>query len=488
MLQYWSRVSIQEPPPGSRGNGRRLPVTPSEEPYNIPSHDTHRPHSRAESEPNPLPLPWRPNIMQKTQHASKRDGVSMATGANTATSPSSSPPHSRRVATMATDGGGAGYGPAPLVSPLAHIGGGKKKKGGAFLRPVRPISGGGALSKMMSSSVDAHLDSRGQQPPPLSFPDPPQTAMSGSYRKGGGHRGQVSPLYNHGDQQPMLGWTSNARIGSLPRRSKDIQALMQKTLPTSPYSSVQDISTLNGFDTAKGSITSVDIKQELFSHEQLGSGQYVGGTATPQNGRTSVSPHGSRVVSPHGSTRVSPHGSTRVSPHGSTRVSPHGSRVVSPHGSTRVSPHGSTRVSPHGSMQFPLPEGSAQVHVSPHHSRVFGKSQENLKVDPARVLEPPQSKRRHRSVSANPVIKRRVSDVGQSTEYYNHATQFDQLMVPNGVHPHLDHQTPVHKSHHRHDNHHHTAHETGGRKSGKTRRHTLSGTSPSQHPSHLTEL
>ena len=399
--------------------------------------------------------------MQKTQHASKRDGVSMAMGANTATSPSSSPPHSRRVATMATDGGGAGYGPTPLMSPLAHIGGGKKKKGGAFLRPVRPISGGGALSKMMSSSVDAHLDSRGQQPPPLAFPDPPQTAMSGSYsRKGGGHRGQVSPLYNHGDQQPMLGWTSNSRIGSLPRRSKDIQALMQKTLPTSPYSSVQDISTLNGFDTAKGSITSVDIKQELFSHEQLSSGQYVGGTATPQNGRTSVSPHGSRVVSPHGSNRVSPHGSTRVSPHGSTRVSPH------------------------GSMQFPLPEGSTQVHVSPHHSRVFGKSQENLKVDPARVLEPPQSKRHHRSVSANPVIKRRVSDVGQSTEYYNHVTRFDQLMVPNGVHPHLDHQTPVHKSHH----HHHTAHETDGRKSGKTRRHTLSGTSPSQHPAHVTEL
>ena len=474
--------------------GRRLPVTPSEAPYpvQISNHDSHRPHSRAESEPNPLPLPWRPSIVQKTQLS--REGLRASLGPGS-TSPAGSPPHSRRPLSMLVEGGISSHtGTAPqLVSPLEHIGG--KKKSGGFLRPVRPTSGGAALNKKISSSVDAHLDSSGQFQITPSFQEP-RSITSGSHSRKGGHRGQVGEMCYHGNQQPILGWATNSRMGSLPRRTRDIQALMQTQLPiTSPYSSVQDISTLNGLDTAAGSVTSVDIKQEMFSNDYVKKPPR-GSIHTSPQGSTTVSPHGSRAVSPHGSTRVSPHGGTRVSPHGSTRVSPHGSTRVSPHGSTRVSPHESMTVSPHESMQFSSLEGSkvtTRSYMSQQHSREMVKSHENIKVDPISGGEVPKPKRRHhRSISANPATRHYTDHVGQSSEY-SHDIQFDQPMIPNGLHPHMDHHPHAHTSHrsHHQERLQHTSQEkvtSDGRKSGKNRRHTHAGITHSQKPSYLTEL
>ena len=447
-------------------------MTPNEEPYSV-SHDSRRPHSRAESEPTPLPLPWRPSIVQKTQ---LKEGTGGGGAVMNATSPTSSPPHVRRTLTSEGATWGNFQPPAQLVSPLAHIA--PKKKAGGFLRPVRPISGtgGGGLNKKISASVDAHLDSR-LQSQPLPF----QTVASGRHA-----RGQVGPLHFLSNQQPMVGWGSNSRMGSLPRRSKDIQALMQTHLPTSPYSSVQDISTLNGFDTGKGSITSVDIKHDMFSNDKTSpQGSNVvsplGSRVASPHGSARVSPHESMAVSVQGGMRISPHGSTRVSPQGSTTVSPHGSTRISPHGSTRVSPHGSTTVSPHQSMQFSSPEGSKVMSLQP--SAALVKSYEDLKADPIMSGEMSKSRRRHRSISANPVTRLPVGYEGQSSDSQPHHSLFDPSAMNGG--PSLNH---THKSHRRHRRISQETKPSEARKSG-TRRHTHCGTtSPLPPPSYLTEL
>lgn len=64
----------QQPPPEkkrSNSRGRRLPSTPAEEPYHRSSREPSRSHSRAESMPDPLPLPWKSNIATITQLAAR---------------------------------------------------------------------------------------------------------------------------------------------------------------------------------------------------------------------------------------------------------------------------------------------------------------------------------------------------------------------------------------------------------------------------------
>ncbi len=327
----------------------------------------------------------------------------------------------------------------PLVSPLSQIGPkGTKKKSGGFLRPVRPISGQ-TLSKKISASMDADLDTAPHQV------SDPRSFQGGSASRKGGRHSQVGPI-RHSEQQPILGWSSHSQMGSLPRRSKDIQALMRRQLPTSPYHSVQDISVLG--DVPNGSVTSVDIKPELFSIDSKG-------------------------ISPQGSTRVSPHGSTSVSPHGSTRVSPQESmRLISPEGSHIM----------------------AHDHISPQHSRVIVRSHENLKVDPLTGGERSQPKKRYRSVSANPSARPYPTYTDQGLNSVKEP-RFDQP-IPNGAihsseHAHLSHHP---HPHHPTDHHHyHTLNQTDGRKSGslfKQRRHTHSSVQAPQSktPSNITEL
>ena len=462
-------------------------------------------------------MPWRPgaSILKKFKVPSDtKEGISQTPGI-TAQSPSSSPPPLSRPLVTDTRQGGGHHGNmiTPLVSPLTQMGlSTSKKKRSGFLRPV--ISGG---DKKISASVDANLDSRaggGQPLGLLSFQDPSQrTLMSGGYpssRKGsgiGGNRSQISAVGNPSNHHPMLGWTSNSRMGSLPRRSRDIQAMMQYQQPvTSPYSSVQDIHHLSadgdGGVNNRGSVTSVDIKHEMFSGDRNGrTGQYEnsgtsphGSTMVTPHGSTMVSPHGSRTVTPHGSRTVTPHGSRTVTPHGSRTVTPHGSRTVSPHGSRtvtphesrvssahggnkRLSPHGSTTISPLQSMHFSSPEGSKVI--SPYHSRVMEKSHENLKSD---LIGGPaggggdilKSKRHHRSISANPMIRQ------ESSDYYKHNV-LDHGMIPNGVHLPTDH--------HGNSSHNHNIDYTQRPLSStsKTRRHTHSGDS-THNNSYLTEL
>ena len=421
------------PPPSGKG-GRKLPPTPSEAPYqpHPPPHDSAhhhshhgRPHSRAESEPNPLPLPWRPSLVQKYSSHERNEGA---------------PHHMKPLHTSPppqqsfTEGGGGSHGnPTQLISPLTQMGGAssssssKKMKrskpsyGERLLRPVRPIPASGGLNKRISTSVDMNLDVRGGGGRGVSqdLPAPLVTGRihSGVGGGGGGGGGQVGPHHHddHTHPPPQVGWAHNYRVGSLPRRSRDIQALMQQQQPfTSPYNSFQDISVIGGLDGGrgggggKGSITSVDIKTELFSGGYGGKG----GEAWGHDG-VGVSPYGSRVGSGYGNRRVSPHGSTGTSPYGSTTVSPHGSRAVSPRHSTVISP---------------LPDPGSRV-ISPSHSRVIGRPFDN---DGGGGGEVPKSKRRHhRSISANPATKL------QNSDYYAH--EVNGLHYPNGAHHYMDH-------------------------------------------------
>ena len=358
-------------------------------------------------------MPWRSSLVQKSQLPSGTDREGVAPGIR------ANQPH-RHAASSDDSGGNHGNpGTTQLVSPLTQMGVASKKRSkhtSILLRPVRPISGGGPLNKKISMSVDTHLDTRGGGG---------SHDLRGSHDRShdlprvgrlGGHGG-----HNHGNNkhhQQLLNWASNARVGSLPRRSRDIQGMMEARQPvTSPYSSVQDISLVGGLDGGgRGSVTSVDIKTELFSG--------AAGEAWGHDGM-GVSPNGSRVGSAYGNRRVSPHGSTGVSPYGSTTVSPYGSRTVSPHGSRAMSPH---------VMSDGL-EGSKVD--SPSHSRVLGRPRENGGEFPKPKRRHHHHHHHHRSVSANPAIK------GQGSDYYAHAVNgFDHPGIQNGAHHHQDHPPP----------------------------------------------
>ena len=221
---------------------------------------------------------------------------------------------------------------------------------------------------------------------------------------------QIDPSHYRGE--PQLGWASHDQMGSLPRRSRDIQALMKAHLPTSPYYSVQDLSGTS--HVQNGSATSIDIRHELFSS---------------------------------------------------------GSTTVSPHGSTTVSPHGSTTVSPQQSMRFMSPEGSnvlnADAH-SPPDSKVTVKSRENLQKD---ILsgrgvgvggDVSRMKRRRRSASAYPGAR-------SSQEHQEHAVSSgkDALFKrspQNGIMHHPEHVHPLPP--HPHHNIGHSRRGVGGREEG----------------------
>ena len=74
---YAPPEQLQPPPPAQSGpahhSGRKLPVTPSEDPfsythYQRQHHEPPRPHSRAESAPDPLPIPpWKSKFVQRSQ-------------------------------------------------------------------------------------------------------------------------------------------------------------------------------------------------------------------------------------------------------------------------------------------------------------------------------------------------------------------------------------------------------------------------------------
>lgn len=269
-------------------SGRRLPMTPNEEPYYRHTQDTVspvRPHSRAESAPDhPLPSPWRPTLAPRNQLIHSPTALSP-----TALSPSSSPPPQARSPVPLVEHHHHHHKAKkpnfkePLVSPLSLT---KPYKRKGSLNPIRQKSASVGGKHHLSGSIDAQLHLRG-----LSHHTSPHgTAVV--------HPAQaLSRHQSFGGHSVPVGWGGSNTFHHSPRASGSatIQNFMQKGLPVSvsPYTSVQDDMRALG---ETGSATSVAIKQELFLMPGSGSDS----PSSPQG----TSPQG---TSPQGSIGPSPH-------------------------------------------------------------------------------------------------------------------------------------------------------------------------------------
>lgn len=256
---------------------RMLPLTPNEEPYHHQQQhpDVMRPHSRAESQPDPLPMPWRPNFAPQSQLVSHQN------------SPTSPIPHSVGPPPSHTEDTAAKVYPAfkePLLSPTQPSTKSASKKKLSPLRPKSvsmgsPVGCGGSLSR----SID------GLNLKPSLIEQPGSHTVSGvSWQK---HR-KVVPLRNKRNSEgTLLGWSSVQRLGQQPA---DIQSLMSAgqgmpstSLSTIPYDKHKlDITMANMHEP--GSTTSVEISPEMFAPS------------------TNQSPAGSKGSSPQASTNFRP--------------------------------------------------------------------------------------------------------------------------------------------------------------------------------------
>lgn len=236
----------------SISRGRRLPSTPMEEPYYRSSQEPQRPHSRAESMPDPLPIPWRYNIAP----------ISQLARTPTARSPNPSPPP-KPQSSLQEDVHNFKEPVGP--PPVAHLRPSKKK---GSLKPIRPksVSLG---SKNLSSSMDANLHMRtaGLSQPgshTMSVMWPPQQQKIAPV--GGRRTSTEAPA------TASLGWQSvnNIHRQTLPGTlgPRDIQGLMVgSSTPSSAYSSIRDIPhEIHQLQVGNesGSAVSVDIQADLF--------------------------------------------------------------------------------------------------------------------------------------------------------------------------------------------------------------------------------
>ena len=256
----------------SKRKGKRmLPLTPNEEPYHHQQHpDVMRPHSRAESQPDPLPMPWKPNFAPQSQLVSHQH------------SPTSPIPHSvgPPPPSHIEDAAAKVY-PAfkePLLSPTQPPTKSASKK---KLSPLRPKSvsigspvGGGSLSR----SID------GLNLKPSIIEQPGSHTVSGvAWQQ---HR-KIVPLRSKRNSEGTLhGWSSVQRLGQQPG---DIQSLMwagqgmpSTSLNTIAYDKHRLDVSANMHEP--GSATSVEISPDLFAPS------------------TNQSPVGSKGSSPQAST------------------------------------------------------------------------------------------------------------------------------------------------------------------------------------------
>ncbi len=228
--------------------GRRLPSTPTEEPYSRHPQEPVRPHSRADSMPDPLPMPWRHNIAPITQLA-RSTAAQQPPLHETTPQPKPSLNHHGDGKHIAQNDSMAHNEVKPPV---------KKNS----LKPIRPKSN--ALgSKSLSQSVDTNLhvrvgDVSHQHTRSVMWP---LQAQVGTMQK---------MSTNVGRKGVSIGWGSANNIHNkkaLPGKlGKDIQGLMEeRSAPPTAYSSIRDIPQEVNQQEESGSIVSVDIQPEMFN-------------------------------------------------------------------------------------------------------------------------------------------------------------------------------------------------------------------------------
>ena len=234
---------------------RVLPMTPNEEPYQHPHLETTRAHSRAESAPDPLPVPWRANLAPKNQLTPNQQ------------SPSGSPQRLRSP----NDEGVKVYPKfkKSLISPTNQHKSSPKQK----LNPLRPKSVNLSPGDGLSKSID------GLNLKPSIIAQPGSHTVSGI--------SWLAPLSATRRKSDGLiqGWASNQRLGQV----ADIQAMMRT--PFSSYNPVpydaHKLDLSSNSNREYGSDTSVEISHEMFR------------TNIPSHSNN-ISPVGSKGSSPQG--------------------------------------------------------------------------------------------------------------------------------------------------------------------------------------------
>lgn len=242
---------------GHTHKGKRvLPTTPNEEPYQHPPPESMRPHSRAESTPDPLPVPWRSNLAPHSQLV-----VAMPLSPTSPGPTLGSPTEDLKMYPGLKE---------PLVAPVTqqhrHKSGTKKK-----LSPLRPKSvsvGSMRVPGNLSKSIDG-LNLKASV-----MEQPGSHTVSGlSWHQ---HK-KIVPLRNKRNSEGTLqGWSSAQRLG----QPADIQALMRsgQGLPSASFNTLpynkHKLDLSSAAYQESGSTTSVEIRHEMFTpspHSPLGS-------------------------------------------------------------------------------------------------------------------------------------------------------------------------------------------------------------------------
>ncbi len=256
----------------TRAPRRVLPMTPKEEPYLVPREPV-RPHSRADSAPEPLPVPWRPKLVHQKHRSPTHEDVrslhkSPATSAEQ--SPESSPPHLRHRLGQLFEQPSQRKIKEPMVSPLAQLvskatkGSSSRKK---VLDPIRPRTVSLGTSRKLSGSIDAQLHLQTGHP---------QTSSFTSGWRGHGQVGPTSRRLSMDSVPPSIGWAgpfSQRSAGSSYNKlshADDIHGMMQKKLPVSAYRSLENIE---------------DLPQEAFALRDTPSPQQWGNDPSPQSSK-----------------------------------------------------------------------------------------------------------------------------------------------------------------------------------------------------------
>lgn len=280
------------------GSGRRiLPVTPTEEPYqhHTPPHEIQRSHSRAESAPDPLPIPWRPNLVP----------FQLPGGSGTSSSHHHHQQHQQK-SPSSEESKQPALKDALVPSPGSqhhHVHKSTMKK--KVLGPLRPKSvslgsapaGAGNLSKSIDSLNIRH------------------SVIPGSHTVSGIAWQQQQQYQQQQQQQKMMpslknkrnsegvihGWSSNQRLG----QPADIRSLMlgsgggmgsgaasSNAFNSIPYDMHKlDVSSANH---DYGSATSVEISNEMFTHSPQSHSPHNSasplGSSSPQQGPSPQGP------------------------------------------------------------------------------------------------------------------------------------------------------------------------------------------------------
>ena len=269
-------------------------MTPNELPYHPP--EALHSHSRAESAPDPLPVPWRTNIAPQNQLAPMHRHSGMPP-------PGISPPVSPQQRTLSNESSPKMYPPALkeslVVTPTSPRATGSIYRDGKHskkkLRPLRTKSSS-TSSRPITPQLSKSIDGLNLQP--MLMAQPGSHTMSGV---------NWDPARNIQYRRNSLGvvhqrWASNQRLG----QPADIQGLMANGMSSQAYNSSYEIHRLEvggGGNTSPhgrsntGSITSVEINTELFTPSGGGGG---GSGHSSQVYSNSTTPMGSKGSSPQG--------------------------------------------------------------------------------------------------------------------------------------------------------------------------------------------